>query len=71
MIEAVTTTTAITDPSRADRTGAASRPEAEPRAERMPVTAAGGRPPAAAARARLEPRPMSARARLARCGETR
>ena len=63
--------TAITDPSRADRTGAASRPEDGPRAERMPVTAAGGRPPAAAAWASLEPRPMSARARLARCGETR
>lgn len=71
MIEATTTTTAITDPSRPERTGAASRPEAGPRAERMPVTAVGGRPLAAAAWARLEPRPVSARARLARCGETR
>jgi hypothetical protein len=71
VIEATTTTTAITAPSSAERTGAASRPEPEPRAERMPATAVGGRPQAAAARATLELRSTSPPARPARCGATR
>ena len=54
--EVTATATESTAPSTTDRTGAASRPERPPSAARMPVTAAGDRPEADAARAMLDSR---------------